>query len=136
MARKSVCPGQSQPHAFSRAELPFHRGQGGGGRKQHQTGNRCREQHGAQLIDTRQLWLAKQVIGTALERIGIETEIGGQRTVRIEIDHQHPLARIREQAGATDHRGGFAHPAFLIGNGPDLHPSFPPDPRRGIARGQ
>jgi hypothetical protein len=41
--------------------------------------------------------------------------------LRIKIEEQHTLLLLSETGGKIDGSGGFPAPAFLIGNGNDLH---------------
>ncbi|MNN56687.1 hypothetical protein D3C81_1716340 [compost metagenome] len=62
-----------------------------------------------------------------LQGIGVVPEIAGHRTVRVEVDDDHALARLGQQAGQGDGGGGLADATFLIGYCPDSHRAlFPP----------
>ena len=69
--------------------------------------------------------MLEQVENAVLEVIWIMTEIAGHRTVGIQIERHDTLARIGQQTGERDGRGGFAHSTFLIGYCPDSHNSLP-----------
>ncbi|SST11661.1 Uncharacterised protein [Acinetobacter baumannii] len=83
--------------------------------------------------------MQEQVEGAVLEGVRVIAEIAGHRAVGVQVDHDHALAGIRQQAGQGDGRGGLADPSFLIGDCPDFHCSTLPGmglPGWGRANGQ
>jgi hypothetical protein len=63
----------------------------------------------------------EQVVAAVLQGVGVVPEIAGHRAVRVEVDHDHALARLGQQAGQGDGGGGLADTTLLIGYCPDSH---------------
>ncbi|MNC53136.1 hypothetical protein D3C75_1025240 [compost metagenome] len=63
----------------------------------------------------------EQVVAAVLQGVGVVPEVAGHRAVRVEVDNDHALAGLGQQAGQGDGSGGLADPAFLIGYCPDSH---------------
>ncbi|MNR48253.1 hypothetical protein D3C85_1674710 [compost metagenome] len=65
--------------------------------------------------------MQKQVVAAVLQRVRVVAEVAGHRPMRVEVDHDHALTRLGQQAGQGDGRGGLTDATFLIGYCPDSH---------------
>ncbi|MNT25493.1 hypothetical protein D3C72_1610130 [compost metagenome] len=63
----------------------------------------------------------KQVVAAVLQRVRVVAEVAGHRPMRVEVDHDHALTRLGQQAGQGDGRGGLTDATFLIGYCPNSH---------------
>ncbi len=88
------------------------------------------EQRGSQAVRYLTIML-KQVEYATGELVRVVTKIAGHGAVRVQVDHQHLLALVRQQASQCHGGRGFTHSPFLVGNGPDSH-TFPPRARHGM----
>ena len=68
----------------------------------------------------------QHLIGVDLALAPPDAQAGAGVALRIQVDEQHPAADGGKRRAQVDRRGGFADPAFLIGDGDDPRPRRPP----------
>ena len=60
--------------------------------------------------------LQQHVINRELQLALVHARAHGGVALRIQVDHQHALAELRQTCREIDGGGGLAHPALLVGN--------------------
>ena len=64
-------------------------------------------------------WRAEQQVVDGHDVVGGDTEPGGQRALRVEVDREHLAAVLGQRRAEVDGRRGLAHAALLIAEGDD-----------------
>ena len=68
-----------------------------------------------------QLGFADQRAVQAQALGAFQTERAGGVGLRVEVNEQNTPAQLRQTRRQADRRGGFTHPALLVGDGDELH---------------
>ncbi len=90
------------------------------GRGQLDVGRQQVEVLGGALEDLGRVGLAQQhVADRFLDLALVDAAAHGGIALRVEVDQQHALGRLRERGGQVDRGGGLADSAFLVGDSDD-----------------
>ena len=67
----------------------------------------------------RRVHFQQDVGGRGAQLALVDAAAHGGVALRVEVDQQHALGRVRQRGGQVDRGGGLADPAFLVGNSDD-----------------
>jgi hypothetical protein len=98
--------------AHRRHQLDLGTGQVDGGRRDEEV-LQARRLHA--VLDGRVVH--DDVVQGGLQVAGVYPEPGGGVALGVEVDHQHPVAQLRQRRPQVDRGGGLADPALLVGDG-------------------
>ena len=74
--------------------------------------------------------LHEDVVDRGADVAGVDPEAGRRVALGVEVDHQHPQARLRQGGTEVDRGRGLAHAALLVGDGDDAGELERGPPRR------